>query len=465
MLRTIKEVLLVWLIIFFSMLLRTYKADFYPIHNNDDSLFHVWAGISNFKNFKKPASLTIFTLKNQAMFWNSQYNNYDTVRRFSFRLEQPYFDQPPLAMFFIALPAKIFGYTDFVQVPQMLVRIPVLIASIFSLYLTYILAKRLFNTKVALLAILVYGLTPFYIFSQRQSYLENFLTPVLLFGFINLFNYLAKPKSINLLILIIVSLISGWIKIIGFGLPLIIAFWLLKKKAIKPFFLIILSGGFSFLLYLLYGLSINAEQFRFLLHAQSIRGMYLSSFFSILTEPKFYEPFNDGLYLFNFFAMFFIFVNNKYFNKIKFLALNFTFWLIFIILTTDPGNPPWYRYPLFPLLSIASGYYLNYLLEKPTLVTLFPLILLGFTNLDLLSITYNHLFLRIGFLLIIFLFILQYFLPPLPKIIRLYKNLTIVILTIIFLINCYVPLKYLSNRCKISNCLLPDKIVVKNRGN
>lgn len=461
MFNDLKEVLFVWVIIFFAILIRVWKADYYPIHNNDDSLFHVWAGTSSFKNLLKPASLTIFIQNNPALFWYSQYNNTDVIRRFSFRLEQPYFDQPPLMMFFIALPAKIFGFTDFVQVPQILVRLPALLVSIISLYFTYILAKIIYNKKIALLALIVYGFTPFYVFSHRQSYLENFLTPVILLGLIALKKYLLKPDKLWIFLLLLTSLIAGWIKIVGFGLFLITGFWLLKNKKNKLFILNTFIGILSIISYLIYGASIDWTQFILIVFTQAARGVYLNSFVHIFTQPEFYELFLDGWYYLNFICMFVLIIKKRHNKDTNFLCLNFIFWLFFILMTSGMNNnSPWYRYPLFPFLSIATGYYLNLLLTNNSLLLMLPILLFGLTNLELLQISITSPILRIFYLIITLPYFLKLLWPKIKFINFSSKISSIILLVLALSINILIPLKYLSSRCKKNDCLLPEKIKV-----
>lgn len=461
MFKSIREVFLVWLVILVAILLRLFKFDAYPIHNNDDGLYHVWAGISSYRNILRPASLSIFTKNNQAVFWMSQYNNSDTVRRFSLRLEQPYFDQPPLAMFFIALPAYLMHYLDFVQIPQILVRLPAIIASIFSLYLTYILAKIVFSRKVALLALMVYGFTPYYVFSQRQSYLENFLTPVILLGLIALKKYLQKPTKLMLGLILLTGFIAGWIKIVGFGLFLITSIWLLKNRLIKPFIINVSTGLGSILLYLAYGGLINWKQFIEIVFAQAGRGMYLSSFIYIFYSPEFYETFHDGWYFLNFITMFGLIIHLWQNKNARFISLNFIFCLFLVLLTAGVNNnSPWYRYPLFPFLSIATGYYLNEFINNKNILLVIPILIFGFTGIDLLKIPLNFNFLRLGYLLIILPFLLLFIWPKLKLTQTLAKITSIVILILVLVINMAVPLRFLSARCKTGDCLMPEKITL-----
>lgn len=391
----------------------------------------------------------------------SQYNNSDTIRRFSLRMEQPYFDQPPLAMFFIALPAYLMHYVDFVQIPQILVRLPAIIASIFSLYLTYILAKIIFSRKVALLSLIVYGFTPFYVFSQRQSYLENFLTPVILLGLIALKKFLYKPTKLMLGLILLTGFMAGWIKIVGFGLFIITSIWLLKNRLIKPFIINILTGLGSILLYLIYGGLIDWGQFTNIVFTQAARGIYLSSFIHIFSSPEFYETFYDGWYFLNFITMFGLIIHLWRDKNARFISLNFIFCLFLILLTAGVNNnSPWYRYPLFPFLSIATGYYLNEFIPNQNILLVIPILIFGFTGIDLLKIPLNSNLLRLTYLLITLPFLLLFIWPKFKFTQKLAKITSIIILVMALLVNMAVPLRFLSNRCKTSECLMPEKIVL-----
>src|SRR3990172_9066608 len=171
---------LIWFLVLLGVVLRVYKVDVYPVDNNDDGLFYAWAGLSLYENPLSPASHSIFDKDNPALIWRSQFMDYQPIDRFVLKLTQPYLDHPPLATLLIALPAKLLGYRTFEMIPQIIVRFPAIIASIFTLWLTYLVNLKLFGRKVALWSLAFIATVPYFVVAHRQSFLENFLTPVLL---------------------------------------------------------------------------------------------------------------------------------------------------------------------------------------------------------------------------------------------------------------------------------------------
>lgn len=462
------QIILPWIIIFFAIFLRLYKVDYFPIHNESDSIVHVWTGISLFKNIKKPISNSIFVKEyNQIMFWRSDYKYYDTVRRFGFHLIDPYLDHPPLAMIFISLPAKIFGFTDFTQVPQILVNLPAVFMSVFSLLLTFLLAKRLFDFKTACLGLMVYGFSPIFVFSHRQPYLENFITPVFLLVLIILNKYLKVEKKLYLFVLILLNAISSWIKLPAFWITIISCFWFIKAKKYRQTLIIFFTGAFSLFSYFCYGLWVDKNHFLYSFSIQSGRGMDINAFVRILTSPDFYQPFLDGFYLLGFIAIFALFIYRKKVHqknkKIDFFLLNFILWLILILITTNKTNNFfWYRYPIYPFLSIAIGVFLNRLLKTNGIFLFFPLYLLGFFGIDVLEISLPTTILRFSYLSILGLFFFNYLFPQ-KKINQLFSYYLIrAILIFILVLNILTVIKYPTFQCQNAKCLMPDKIIVKN---
>src|SRR3972149_9018277 len=148
--RAIIALSFVWILVLLGVILRSYKVDVYPVDNNDDGLFYTWAGLSLYDNPLSPASHSIFDRDNPALIWRSQFMDFQPLDRFGLKLINPWLDHPPLATLLIALPAKLLGYQTFELVPQIIVRFPAIIASIFTLWLTYLVAFKLFGRKTAL---------------------------------------------------------------------------------------------------------------------------------------------------------------------------------------------------------------------------------------------------------------------------------------------------------------------------
>ena len=437
--------MLVWALILLGVSLRSFKADVYPVDNNDDGLFYTWAGISFWENPMQPITHSIFEADNPSLIWRSQFMDFIPIERFGIKMVRPWLDHPPLGAALIGLPAKLLGYHGFGPIPQLIVRFPALIASIFTLFLTYLLGKKLFGESVGRLSLLFLATVPYYVVAHRQSFLENILTPLFLGSLI----LLRKNKIILAAIL---AFFCGWIKIPGFAVPLMMALWLWRKQQVKSAVIMLATGIVSILSYLAYGLLAGKEAFLFILSNQGNRGAFVSSFFDTITKPLFYGGFNDGWYILGF--IFSLAMLTK-FKKESFRFYNWflSLWLLVLFLTAGRfNNSPWYYYPLIPFGAVALGYFANQLFKKPSLFLILPFWLLGFTGFELLKIEINPSYLR---LVTIFFFI-----PFVLNFKKITFWLTRLLLITLVLLNIYVTLRFPTVHCQEERCLAPTKIIL-----
>jgi len=460
--KVIISLILVWLVVLLGVFLRGFRADRYPVDNNDDGLFYVWAGSSFLDNPLKITSHSIFETDNPALIWRSQFMDYIPLERFGMKIVRPWFDHPPLGAILAAIPAKILGYVNLEQIPHLIVRYPALVASILTLFLTYILAEKLFKKRVAFLSLVFLATIPYFVIAHRQSFLENFLTPLWLAGLIFLLRFLEKKSSQDLMVVVIVGFLSGWFKITGFSIPIMLAGWLWYKKQKKPGLMVAGAGLLSGLLYWTYGLVTNAQVFSQTLANQGIRGAFLSSFFFGLTRPEFYGEFNDGWYILGFLLSFWLALKHKK-ESTKFFGWFFTGWLLVLFLTAGRlANSPWYRYPLIPFMAMAIGYYINKLLKNNQVFWVLPLYLLGLTGLDLAGIEISASLVRMGTIL--------FFAPYLMQLIwqkKIFRTasywLTRIFLVSVVILNIYVSLIFSQVQCQRERCLAPQKIVIDEK--
>jgi len=451
----------VWLLVFLGVFLRLAKADTFPVDNNDDGLFYVWTGSSFLDNPFSPVSHSIFEKENKSLIWRSQFKDYLPVERFGMKIVRPWFDHPPLGTVIVSLPARILGYKNLEPIPHLLVRYPALVASIFTLFLTYLLAKKLFGEKTALLSLLAFATIPYFVIAHRQSFLENFLTPLFLACLLFLLDFQEKRSKNTFVFLLLFSFLAGWIKVAGFAVPFMIAGWLFFKKMVKSGFAFVFIGFASIASYFFYGLAADSQIFLKALLNQTGRGAFASSFFFGLTRPEFYGQFNDGFYVLGFLFCFFLILVKHKEEKVKFFGWFFIGWLLVLFLLCGRfSNSPWYRYPLLPFMAIAIGYYLKKLLVKNNIFWVAPLFLLGLTGLDLLDINLSSTFLRlltVGFFSVFlfkFLFSGGVFDRPAFWLTRVF----IVFFVVVYILVC---LRYGTIHCKKEKCLLPEKIILR----
>jgi len=350
--KSIISLIIVWFLILIGVGLRSFRADVYPVDNNDDGLFYSWAGMSFWQNPLKPSTHSIFDLDNPSLKWRSQFMDFIPVMRFGLKIVEPWQDHPPLGAALIGLPAKLLGYKPYGLIPQMIIRWPAIIASVFTMWLTYLLAKILFSQRVGKLSLAALATVPYFVIAHRQSFLENFLTPL----FLGAVYYLLKKDLIKVMVL---SFLAGWIKIVGFAVPLMMAGWLWIKKRKKEAVKLALVGIGSLVTYLGYAFLVSKEVLMGVLTNQGTRGAFVSSFLNGLTIPEFYGAFRDGWYVLGLILALVLLLKQKSKTFSWFLAC----WLVVIFLTSGRlANSPWYRYPLIPFMAMGLGYYADKLL-------------------------------------------------------------------------------------------------------
>ncbi|PIY80829.1 MAG: hypothetical protein COY80_00970 [Candidatus Pacebacteria bacterium CG_4_10_14_0_8_um_filter_42_14] len=189
--------------------LRAYQIDKYPMQYNGDDQTHAMVGVSILSKDHSPAGTTLFISDNPSLFWFSHVDYFDTIRRYDFRLSEPYLDQPPLAISIIGILPTLFGYDHFQPIPQALVTLPALIAGIFSMYLVFVLSHKLLDKNEALFATIFYSLSLYYICTSSGS-IRKFLNSHLSISLYFIIRSHQKSKKNNTLILIF-NLFDRWI--------------------------------------------------------------------------------------------------------------------------------------------------------------------------------------------------------------------------------------------------------------
>lgn len=451
--------LLVWGLIFWGVFLRTFKADVYPTDNNDDGLFYVWAGNSVWNDPLLPMSHTIFEDTGSPLIWRSQFRDFVPQERFGMKIARPWFDHPPLGTILIAIPARLLGYTDLTPIPQLIVRYPALLASTLTLLFTYLLAERLFGSKAGILSLVTLATVPYFVIAHRQSFLENFQTPLFLACLLLVHQFQKRPNKKILILLVFLSALLGWIKVPGFALPFLLGGWLIYKKRLWATGWLFGVGLISFLAYLGYGLAVDSQIFWATFAKQGARGAFVSSFFYGLTRPEFYGDFSDGWYVLGFVASLFLLLKSKT-PSTRFFSWFFTGWLLVLFLSSGRfNNSPWYRYPLLPFLAIALGWYLQRTLRKSSLFWVAPLLLLGLTGFDLLQMEIEPLVLRLATVIFFAPYVLALLFPQ-PLLKQATRRLTQSLIVALMVLNVYVSLTFTSQHCQLHECLPPTKIIL-----
>lgn len=480
--------LLVWGVLVISLLLRVYQLDRFPLDTNSDGLAYAWAGSQLWQNPTRPASMSLFVADNPSLFWFSHHDYFDTVRRWDFRLVSPFLDQPLWMMPLIGSLPRLFGFVAFQPIPEWLIRLPAVLAAGLSLGLTYLLTKKISNRSLALLAMAIYGFTPYFVFAHREAFLENFLTPLYLLGLLWLWQYVkainVKPSTPAiksqwyLAGLVLVCLAASLTKVIGIVLPAFVVFWLLSERQYRAAVVIMVTGVVGLIGSLGSGFLIDSTAQQWILAQQASRGLYAASLVDIVLRPEFYSPFKDGWYVLGFIAWFSWLISasnsgdtDQASSSDRFVLTFSVFVLISVLATAGiHNNFPWYRYPLFPILSIAIARLIQQCWQKPSLGSWVVVAGFSLANVHFLSplfpVLTHSMWMRVGLLVVVAPGLLHQLLPPKYSNVLAVKNgwKVSVAMLIIFawLVNIAVITTYPTLGCsELQHCKIPEKFVVK----
>ncbi|MFZ5376399.1 MAG: glycosyltransferase family 39 protein [Patescibacteria group bacterium] len=346
--------LLVVVIFLGAFFVRFWKIEYIPFPDDADELAHIYAGQSLFQ-YGKPISWSSFKAINGV--WQKVTLRPDTISSpISLELSQPWFDHTPFLSVLYGAITTFFGY-DFLETPPaILYRLPMLLVSIYSLLLIFVIAKEIFDYKAALLALVLFAFSPTIVIGQRMLIPENILAAL----FLTTFYLLLKKESI--FYLIVVGILAGITKITGLIIVPIVIFYFLQKKDFKKAIIYLLSTlTLTGAILLFYGYSVDFESFVKAFTNQSFRLVGWANPTFILSSAGFQNFIMlDLSYFVIIFAGLHVFMLNKKTDLSKLLSFAIMACLATIWATSaEQDMLGWYKLPLFAFLGLSSASFIK----------------------------------------------------------------------------------------------------------
>lgn len=351
-----KIILALVLILLLGFLLRFYHYDKFPRHGATfDEFAWTWQGISLWQT-GVPTS------------WSPhpQYQNAET-KKFQgawVRLVTPYLEHPPLFGLVAGGFALATGSKDLFDVSLSQIRILSLVLGTLSVFLVFLLARKLYDPFIGLLAALLYATIPTVVIGSRLVQNENFLIPVMLIVWLLLLyqKYLAAAILAGLLTLAKVP----WSFVTLAGCLLLTG---QKKFREALVFGLIATTIFSF--YFLYGWHYDWATFSNLWGLQMGRARIgLGTTLALFTDPFLADrSFPDGWIYFGWIAVFILSLDFKKHSRLLMPLL--AYFLVFVFAIPGAEAQGWYRYPFYPFLAISSAVVIKKISEAPSLFNLF----------------------------------------------------------------------------------------------
>ncbi|MFH2062157.1 MAG: glycosyltransferase family 39 protein [Candidatus Beckwithbacteria bacterium] len=445
---------LVFSIIFvLAILIRFWKIEYLPYQSDWDEYAYIFAGQSLIET-GEPVSVSGFTSDYPGSVIN--FADLPDLSNFNIKgayiLVQPWFDHPPLLPLIVGGWVKLFGYNFPSHVPSLIYRLPMLLFSTATLYLVFLITKKLFGYFSALFSLILIGFTPSIVIIQRMVVGENLYIPFIL---LSIYLVLTQNKIIKP---IFFSILSGLSKITGLlVIPLITYYLLLKKEYKKAIVYFILSLGLFALIYSIYGYLLSWPQFIKMLDVQSYRPIgWLNPAF-IFSNPGFHNKviLDAGYYLILFLGLTALFIPSS--NKTHHSFVRFLIFAPFLLIwasSPETANLGWYKIPFFTLLTISAGKIIKKNINYPLLILVAMTVLnnCGLVR-DALHPYVKPIYVRLV-LLFVFGFLFIFTLFPKPKI-NLKKTILTILLVGYILSSFYAIDHYYETICQHKICPLP----------
>jgi len=462
------KILLVILCIALGIGLRSWKYAYYPYTGHAEEYLFVWSGLSLIETGFPISWNDIPVYKESNVYYRGIAPNHGSEEgSLGVRLIKPWLDEPPLFSLMVGGMAKLYNLPNFTVISPFVIRLPSLFFSLISLLFVYLIAKSYFGFNIAVLSLLVYGTVPTFVFGSRLAVPENLITSLFLVCFWLINSYLQSQKKWQRNLAIFLSGITGLAKPTGYLLVFLVAYFLFQKKKWKEGTASFLIGSLLFWVpFLGYGKYFDWKLFIDVFNFQSSRPAGWSSLAYILTNPGFsIEFFLDGFVILGIISVFVLI-----FKKDKNTAeINIAFGVIFTILMTiisggKHDQLTWYRYPIYPFLSITTALMIRDIYVNCNFFysALFIPLLLG--NIDLME----NPFWKFNYLIQSKPYRFVFFLLLLPSIISLiFKNkaaykLSKMVFLFCFIFSIYINILVVKSTFNIScdhqHCPLPEKV-------
>jgi len=446
--------------------LRLWKYPFYPFAGHAEEYLFVWSGLSLIEQGVPISWNDLPVYEEKHIFWTGVAPN-PTGGGLGVRVLKPWLDEPPLFSLIVGGMAKLYGLPNLTIISPYVIRIPSLIFSAVSLVFVFLLAKKFFGYWTGLLSFLIYSIIPTVVFGSRLAVPENLITTLMLVSLWLIILYLETERKWQRNLAIFLAGIAGLAKPTGYLLVPFVSFFLFQKKKWKEGVIALVAGSLiSWLPFLAYGYYFDWKLFWKVLTYQSSRPAGWSSLAYIFTNPGFsVEIFLDGFVILGFLSVIYLIFKTERTKQENILLFSFVYSILVTAISGGKHDQlTWYRYPIYPFMSISLSLMIREIFTNPSFFSLSLFIPLVLGNVDLLENPFwklNSLIqpkpYRIFFFFLLLPSILNLVIKN-KKLIPLQKVIFGFCLAVGIFINIWVIKSRFNILCDHQHCPLPQKI-------
>lgn len=310
------------------------------------------------------------------------YNNHP--EKPAFAIDKPWFDHPPLFGIISGGYAYLKGVREFEDASVIILRRPMLKIAILTSLLIFLLGRKLFDDKAALLSTLIYSISPVMLISSRLSLAENGYLPLFLGAILGSVYFIKSGNRFYWYLACGLGFLAILMKLSAIAVSvalIVIAIQYGKNQKKWMIGSVFVSLVMALLIFGLYGAYYDWSTFIkvWVTNSNRIYGSGAEIFYSVITKP-FVATRNltDGWITAGFIS---VLILSSKLRKINFGANLITIcvfsYLVTFLLFGSEGYG-WYRFPFYPFIAISLAKIILFLIENDNVMVFLSLMLLPF---------------------------------------------------------------------------------------
>ena len=433
-----KSLLVVGLLIV-AMWLRMYRVEVLNSVSSDERLW-LMAGVSLLKEGVPTAWTIEWPQHRWDKFWEVDHG-----------VVTPWLDHPPLFALFAGGWSILMGVDDIDKTNQAVLRLPMVVISMLTIYITWLVAKDIFDEQAALFVLAVYTFFPTDLIASRFILAEHFVPLLLMLGGWGWLRWLNGDDNGKrkrwLAVMLLVCFVGPLVKLIGLIVPMTLGLLALMHRQYKITSGLIGACVLSLGTYLLYAWSYSWDVFVGAQTAHMARPQNFNHFWSFFTKLSAGNVYVfDPTMIIGWAGLFMILATttDKRVRNLFFAALlSISFFFLYV---ASVENYDWYKYPIYPLIAIGAGW-LFYRIYKGDYWYLFfflPLLVEIMQNTALIiDQTQRRTLMALLYMLSIFSFLVHE---------TLFKRVFVGLMLLLFLLETVWYLRMLGFDCSFKDC-------------
>ncbi len=366
-------------VLLFTFVLRAHNYERVPTANHLDEMLYAWSGLYLVET-GTPVSWSTLDYPKRAQVYLGEINYKGGIPKASVTLYKPWLDEPPLFSLLVGYFAHIYGADRTQFVPASYIRFPIIIISTFVSVLIFLIAKKLEGYWAGILAMLIYGTVPLFVFASRTAMPESLIAFLYVLAIYLLLKFRESKKLLYIVPIPLLAGIGGLSKPTGYFILPFAIYCIFKwlhddgktKKAIRYSFYLFLALVPFVAAFYIYGNRMDGEIFQRIYSIQSSRPVGFGSLAWFFITPSYnIVVLRDSWAVFCLLSgAFYLFRPKAGLKRIVVLAL--LYWVSVIMLSGGENDLlAWYRFPTYPLLAILGSWGIVELVRRANMYTTF----------------------------------------------------------------------------------------------